>query len=207
MSYLSSQTFSVREHKLPDPWSSDRNRPFPHKRPPNCGRSWKKSRIDEKQSNQLADEEEKRIFWQKHWFSGFFHKILRFRTRWLSLKKANRMSGSLASSLARCSRPRVQAKMLAMGLVLVLRPFWCSRKWRVTVPCAASASIVLPSGQTSTLVIRPSEPKPYSFQDYYPFEKFMQPGKLILEKSMQKTVFKDYFRTPWATMSDWTSPS
>jgi hypothetical protein len=32
------------------------------------------------------------------------------------------------------ARPRVHAKMLATGLVLVGLPFWCSRQWRVTVP-------------------------------------------------------------------------
>ena len=71
----------------------------------------------------------------------------------------------------RAARPRVQAKIEAIGLVEVALPFWCSRKWRVTVPWAASASTVLPSGVISTQVIRPSEPK------------------------------------PWATVSDWTSPS
>jgi hypothetical protein len=41
---------------------------------------------------------------------------------------------SLPSSLARCARPRVQAKMEAMGLVEVGLPFWNSRQCRVTVP-------------------------------------------------------------------------
>lgn len=35
---------------------------------------------------------------------------------------AHLMRSGLLSSLPRCSRPRVQAKMLAMGLVLVGRP-------------------------------------------------------------------------------------
>ena len=50
--------------------------------------------------------------------------------------------------------------MEAMELVEVASPRWCWRKWRVTVPCAASASTVLPSGVINTEVIRPSEPKP-----------------------------------------------
>lgn len=44
------------------------------------------------------------------------------------------VSAVLSSSLARWISPRVQAKMEATGLVLVGRPFWCSRQWRVTVP-------------------------------------------------------------------------
>ena len=51
---------------------------------------------------------------------------------------ARTLSGLLSSSLARCSRPLVHAKMEAMGLVEVLFPFWYSRQCRVTVPCAAS---------------------------------------------------------------------
>ena len=43
---------------------------------------------------------------------------------------------SLSSSFARCARPRVHAKMEAMGLVLVGLPFWYSRQCRVTVPAA-----------------------------------------------------------------------
>lgn len=46
------------------------------------------------------------------------------------------------------ARPLVQAKMDAMLLVLVSPPFWWTLKWRVTVPWAASASMVFPSGQT-----------------------------------------------------------
>ena len=49
---------------------------------------------------------------------------------------------------------------LPTGLVEVSFPCWCMRKCRVTVPWAASASTVFPSGQTSTLVIIPSEPNP-----------------------------------------------
>lgn len=48
------------------------------------------------------------------------------------------LSGLLSSSLARCWRPRVHAKIEAMGFVEVLFPFWYSRQCRVTVPCAAS---------------------------------------------------------------------
>uniref|UniRef100_A0A2M4D470 Putative secreted protein n=1 Tax=Anopheles darlingi TaxID=43151 RepID=A0A2M4D470_ANODA len=40
---------------------------------------------------------------------------------------ANRASSGVLSSFARCSSPRVQAKMEATGLVDVGRPFWCSR--------------------------------------------------------------------------------
>lgn len=47
-----------------------------------------------------------------------------------------------------------------MEFVEVSFPFWCWRKCLVTVPWAASASMVLPSGQTSTLVIIPRDPKP-----------------------------------------------
>uniref|UniRef100_A0A8W7PZ63 Uncharacterized protein n=1 Tax=Anopheles coluzzii TaxID=1518534 RepID=A0A8W7PZ63_ANOCL len=61
---------------------------------------------------------------------------------------ANRFSSALSSSLARCSSPRVHAKIDAIGLC------------RVTVPWAASDSTVRPSGHTSTEVIRPSDPKP-----------------------------------------------
>lgn len=46
------------------------------------------------------------------------------------------------------ARPLVQAKMDAMLFVLVSPPFWWTLKWRVTVPWAASASMVFPSGQT-----------------------------------------------------------
>ena len=81
------------------------------------------------------------------------------------------MTSGVSSIRPRAARPRVQAKIEAIGLVEVGLPCWCWRKWRVTVPCAASASTVLPSAVISTLVIRPSEPK------------------------------------PWATVSDWTSPS
>ena len=49
-----------------------------------------------------------------------------------------------------CARPCDQAKIEAILLVLVSPPFWWTRKWRVTVPWAASASIVFPSGQTCT---------------------------------------------------------
>ena len=62
----------------------------------------------------------------------------------------------------RAASARVQAKIEAIGLVEVGLPSWCWRKWRVTVPWAASASTVLPSGVISTLVIRPSEPKPWA---------------------------------------------
>lgn len=48
--------------------------------------------------------------------------------------------------------------MEATGLVDVGFPFWYSLQWRVTVPCAASASTVLPSGAIRTEVIRPREP-------------------------------------------------
>jgi len=44
-----------------------------------------------------------------------------------------------------CSSPRVHAYMEAILFVLVSCPFWWSRKCRVTVPWAASASSVLPS--------------------------------------------------------------
>ena len=40
---------------------------------------------------------------------------------------ANFASSALPSSLARCARPRLQAKIEAIGLVEVSRPFWCSR--------------------------------------------------------------------------------
>ena len=72
------------------------------------------------------------------------------------------MTSGCRSIRPRAARPRVQAKIEAIGLVEVGLPFWCSRKWRVTVPCAASASTVLPSGVISTLVISPSEPKPWA---------------------------------------------
>ena len=75
---------------------------------------------------------------------------------------ANSSTSGVLSSLPRCSRPRVQAKIDAIGLVDVGLPCWCWRKWRVTVPCAASASTVLPSAVISTDVIRPSEPKPWA---------------------------------------------
>lgn len=37
-----------------------------------------------------------------------------------------------------CASPRVHAKMLATGLVLVGLPFWYSRQCRVTVPEASA---------------------------------------------------------------------
>ena len=58
--------------------------------------------------------------------------------------------------------PWVQAKIEAIGFVEVALPCWCWRKWRVTVPWAASASTVLPSAERSTLVMSPSEPKPWA---------------------------------------------
>ena len=36
----------------------------------------------------------------------------------------------------RCERPRVHAKIEAIGFVEVGLPCWCWRKWRVTVPWA-----------------------------------------------------------------------
>lgn len=48
--------------------------------------------------------------------------------------RQNAASASFSSSFARCCSPRVHAKMDATGFVDVSRPFWCSRKWRVTVP-------------------------------------------------------------------------
>src|SRR6185295_17367772 len=84
---------------------------------------------------------------------------------------AKRTTSGVPSNLPRYLRPPVQAKIEAIGLVEVALPCWCIRKWRVTVPCAASASTVLPSGVIRIEVISPSEPK------------------------------------PWATWSDWTSPS
>jgi hypothetical protein len=42
--------------------------------------------------------------------------------------KANCSNSLLPSNLARCNKPRVHAKMDAIGLVLVSRPFWYSRQ-------------------------------------------------------------------------------
>ena len=50
-------------------------------------------------------------------------------TFWQKLARA-----LLLSSLALKASPRVQAKMLATGLVLVGLPFWYCRQCRVTVP-------------------------------------------------------------------------
>ena len=47
-----------------------------------------------------------------------------------SSSEAKRASSGLLSNLARCSRPRVHAKIEAIGLVEVERPFWCSLKSR-----------------------------------------------------------------------------
>jgi hypothetical protein len=69
---------------------------------------------------------------------------------------------------------------LAMGLVLVSRPFSCSRKCRVTVPCAASASTVRPSGVTSTDVIMPSDPKPARHAQPCPRERAAGGGRRTL---------------------------
>jgi hypothetical protein len=52
----------------------------------------------------------------------------------VGLKKSH--APALSSSLALCARPRVHAKMEAMGLVEVGLPFWYSRQCRVTVPVA-----------------------------------------------------------------------
>jgi hypothetical protein len=51
-----------------------------------------------------------------------------------------------------CARPRVHAKMLATGLVLVGLPFWCSRQWRVTVP-ARQQQQQQPYSQGAVLVV------------------------------------------------------
>src|SRR4029077_6395249 len=48
-------------------------------------------------------------------------------TQTFSMVWANFASASLLSSLARCVRPRVQAKIEAIELVEVSLPFWCSR--------------------------------------------------------------------------------
>jgi len=48
-------------------------------------------------------------------------------TQTFSRVEANFASGALSSSLARCASPRVQAKIEAIELVDVSRPFWCSR--------------------------------------------------------------------------------
>src|SRR5476651_1854423 len=48
-------------------------------------------------------------------------------TQTFSSVPANFASAALLSSLARCARPRVQAKIEAIELVEVSRPFWCSR--------------------------------------------------------------------------------
>jgi hypothetical protein len=73
---------------------------------------------------------------------------------------ANSETAGVSSIRPRAESPRVHAKIEAIGFVEVGFPCSCWRKWRVTVPWAASASTVLPSGVISTLVIRPSEPKP-----------------------------------------------
>ena len=83
-------------------------------------------------------------------------------TQTFSSAVANLASAALSSSAARCDRPRVQAKIDAIGLVDVSLPCWCWRKCRVTVPWAASASTVLPSGVIRTDVISPSEPNPWA---------------------------------------------
>ena len=83
-------------------------------------------------------------------------------TQTFSRVSAKWVSSALPSSLARCFRPWVQAKIEAIELVEVDSPRWCWRKWRVTVPWAASDSMILPSGVISTEVIRPSEPKPWA---------------------------------------------
>lgn len=57
------------------------------------------------------------------------------------------------SSMYLCSSPRVQANMEAILFVLVSWPFWCSRKCRVTVPWAASASNVLPSEDNCNFIV------------------------------------------------------
>ncbi len=75
---------------------------------------------------------------------------------------ANLTTSGVLSSFPLNASPRVHAKMEAMGLVEVGFPCWCILKWRVTVPWAASASMVFPSGVTSTEVINPSEPKPWA---------------------------------------------
>lgn len=57
------------------------------------------------------------------------------------------------TSMYLCSSPRVQANMEAILFVLVSWPFWCSRKCRVTVPWAASASNVLPSEDNCNFIV------------------------------------------------------
>jgi len=48
-------------------------------------------------------------------------------TTTVSRVSANLASSALSSSLARCLKPRVQAKIEAIELVEVASPFWC---WR-----------------------------------------------------------------------------
>lgn len=65
-----------------------------------------------------------------------------------------------------CASPRVQAKIEAMLFVLVSPPFWWTLKWRVTVPWAASASMVLPSGHTWTIY-----PQQFRIQNNEPYQQ------------------------------------
>ena len=76
-----------------------------------------------------------------------------------SRARAKSTTSGVPSSSPRRAMAPVQAKIEATELVEVSSPRWWRRKWRVTVPCAASYSY-FPSGLTSTEVIRPRLPKP-----------------------------------------------
>lgn len=105
-------------------------------------------------------------------------------------------SAGFSSSFARCARPRVHAKMDAMLLVLVSPPFWCTRKCRVTVPCAASASMVFPSGHTSTLVMRPRLPKPAARNPVRISKALSEEESRRLEAGEE--TYREQFELPWA---------
>ena len=58
----------------------------------------------------------------------------------LSSMRANSVTSGVPSSSPRFAIAPVQAKIVAVELVEVASPRSCLRKWRVTVPCAASNS-------------------------------------------------------------------
>ena len=85
---------------------------------------------------------------------------------------------------------------LPTGLVEVSFPCWCMRKCRVTVPWAASASTVFPSGQTSTLVIIPSEPNPTNHKGaFVQTVKPKTPKKLVFWNQQQCRLSKKIYVT------------
>lgn len=142
---------------------------------------------------------------------------------------AHLMRSGLLSSLPRCSRPRVQAKMLAMGLVLVGHP--CTG--RVVSPGVVSPGVdslaqaadglcspaqhthllVLPvvagDGAMGSLGLNGLPVRTHQDRGHQPqgAEAYGGTGVRTAPRGDDGQSSTPYPAPPWARMSDWTSPS